>query len=88
MSQSKLSGRINLVMAHMGGTQWAVMEGKESSKISESWKNYSQRLAGKVLSLMLNPDLILKAFLGSLVPWSEGSYYFFFFFFFLKHKIT
>lgn len=25
---------------------------------------------------MLNSDFILKIFLGSLVPWSEGSYYF------------
>jgi len=80
MSQSRLSGRINLVMAHVGDTPVGC-DGRKRilQDLRELEKVFTK--AGRRSSFpdMLNADLILKASLDSLVPWSEGSYYFYFF---------
>lgn len=78
MSQMKLFGRINLVMAHMGGIPVGC-DGRKRilSDLTELEKLFTKAGSRSSFLEIMNPDLILKVFLGSLVPWSEGSFFFF-----------
>lgn len=80
MSQIKLSGRINPVMAHTGGIPVGCDGRKRIISDHTELEELLTKAGRSSFREMLNTYLILKAFLGSLVLWSEDSYFFFSFF--------
>lgn len=86
MSQSKLSSRINLVTAHMGAPQRAVMEGRDllrSERVGKLiHKGWQEKFFPRVGDLRLNFESLSGCF--SHMVWGLLIFFFFLFIFFPK----